>query len=406
MLSVELALDKVLTHARPLAAQRVPLAEAVGRVLAEEVTSDVDSPPHDKSIVDGYALRFADLAAGKAELSLLEQVVAGSLPTQPVRPGTATRLMTGAPVPDGADTIVMVERTEMLGDAGPVRIDDPKLVAGQNIMRRASSIRHGETVLERGRRLRPIEIGLLAEVGHVDVLAVRRPRVAVLSTGNELVAANMSPGAGQIRNSNEPMLVACALEAGAVPIPLGIARDEPGDLRARIAEGLSADVLVLSGGVSAGVLDLVPGVLAGLGVEQVFHKVRLKPGKPLWFGVLPGEQKRLVFGLPGNPVSSYVCWELFVRPAIQLLAGSRATPLERISGLLAAEYRQRGERATYHPSVVRHGPQGISIEPLAWRGSADLRCLAAANALACFPPGERTFSPGDTIEAVSIGHAD
>jgi molybdopterin molybdotransferase len=227
----------------------------------------------------------------------------------------------------------------------------------------------------------------------------------VLSTGNELVPADQTPAAGQIRNSNSPMLAACVRKACAVPLELGIARDERDELRRLIERGLAADVLVLSGGVSAGVLDLVPGVLAELGVEQVFHKVRLKPGKPLWFGVLacapPRQRATLVFGLPGNPVSSLVCFELFVRPAIQQLSGrTAATPIK--TARLAAEFQHRGERPTYQPAQFCEHAQGAIAKPLFWQGSADLRTLAAANCLIRFPAGDRHYPAGEAVEVMLI----
>jgi molybdopterin molybdotransferase len=286
MLSVAEALAQVLDRARQLAPVARPIAESLGLVLAEDVTSDVDSPPHDKSLVDGYAVVAADLASGTAELDVVEEVTAGSVPAQLVAAGCATRIMTGAPIPSGADAVVMIERTEALpGDnLGRVRITSDRAAPGQNIMRRAASMARGQTVLAAGSIVRAIEIGLLAEVGRSEVRVIDRPTVAVLATGNELVSHAQVPAAGQIRNSNGPLLAAAAIAAGAVAVELGIARDEPETLRARIGTALASDVVVISGGVSAGVLDLVPGVLAELGVEQVFHKVNLKPGKPLWFG--------------------------------------------------------------------------------------------------------------------------
>ena len=407
MLTVDEALQSVLDHCRPLPARPVPLKEALGLLLAEEVASDIDSPPHDKSIVDGYALVAADLAGGSAELSVLEEVVAGANPTHTVRPGFATRIMTGAPIPPGADAVVMVERTELKAAAkGPdpdlVRIVDAPVTSGQNILRQGVSMRRGDVVLKAGTALRAVEIGLLAEVGRDPAAVIPRPRVAILSTGNELVAAAERPAAGQIRNSNGPMLTACVEAAGATAVSLGICRDNAAELRQAIERGLEVDVLVLSGGVSAGVLDLVPGALAELGVRQVFHKVRLKPGKPLWFGVLPsgspGEAPdKLVFGLPGNPVSSLVGFELFVRPALQRLSGRDAVERAPISARLAAGFVHRGDRPTYHPAVCVQDSETTLATPLRWRGSADLRALASANALIHFPAGEQTYQPGDEV---------
>lgn len=420
MLSISEALSKVLATTGRMAPVRVPLADALGLALAEDVASDIDSPPHDKATVDGYAVIAADLADGSAELSILEEVTAGNVPTLAVSRGRCTRIMTGAPVPAGADAVVMIERSELLPGAGCVRITD-RVNARQNIMTRGDSLRCGETVLKSGHEVRAAEIGLLAEVGCSNVSVFPQPRVALLSTGNELVEANDRPSAGQIRNSNGPMLAAAVPRAGGIPIVLGIARDESTDLRAKIEQGLTADVLVLSGGVSAGVLDLVPSVLKELGVEQVFHKVRLKPGKPLWFGVagskfklqgsrfkVPDVGRRttddghcLVFGVPGNPVSSLVCFELFVRPAIAQLSGrDPAEGLRQLPARLAAEFAHRGDRPTYFPTVVRREAESLSAEPVRWRGSGDLRGITAANALAIFPAGDRTWQAGEQIDVL------
>lgn len=392
MLSVDEALGCVLEFARPLAAVATSLKESPGRVLAEAIESDIDSPPHDKSIVDGYAVMAADTANLPAELTVLEEVTAGAVPTKTVERGAATRIMTGAPVPLGADAIVMVEQTELVGDR--VRILTAAKV-GQNIVRRGASLTRGQTVLQPGKLLRPIEMGMLAEVGRTMVSAIPRPRVAVLVTGNELVGPSVTPGPGQIRNSNSYLLNGLVQQAGGSVSDLGIARDDLMELTRDINVGLSRDVLVLSGGVSAGVLDLVPKVLTKLGVVEVFHKINLKPGKPLWFGhKLQCEgHDTLVFGLPGNPVSSLVCFELFVRPAIQRLRGLPPMGLRRATAKLTRDHQQRGERPTYWPSVL----DGEGVTPLSWKGSGDLRTLTEANCLAVFPAGERVFREGEEV---------
>ena len=249
---------------------------------------------------------------------------------------------------------------------------------------------------------RAVELGVLAEVGRVEVRAIDRPTLAVLSTGNELVPAVRTPGPGQIRNSNGPLLVAAATSAGARATDLGAAVDEHAALRAAIERGLTHDLLVISGGVSAGVLDLVPGVLAELGVEQVFHKVSLKPGKPLWFGVAGNAHGTLVFGLPGNPVSSLVCFELFVRPAIGRLAGREDTSLAETAAPLTADFTNRSDRETYFPARLALVDGRLLVEPLRWRGSGDLRTLVEANALACFPAGTHQFAAGQSVRVLRL----
>jgi molybdopterin molybdotransferase len=436
LLSVADALDQVLRHAESKAAANVRLIDSLGLTLAEDIASDIDSPPHDKSLVDGYAVRIADFTAGNATLAVLEEITAGLVPTKAVTAGSCTRIMTGAPIPSGADAVVMIELSSPLAPCGRgaggegsstttdyplprVSLADPTLRSSQNILPRGKSMRAGETVLARGTPLEPAAIGLLAEIGRTIVPVIPRPTVAILSTGNELVAADQTPGPGQIRNSNSPLLSACVTRAGAVPIELGIARDTRDDLRRAIAQGLKHDVLLISGGVSAGVLDLVPSVLADLGVEQVFHKVNLKPGKPLWFGrtanaspataaklgspqsSLPAPRSSLVFGLPGNPISSLVCFDLFVKPALAKLAGREATAAhEKRTATLTCEFSQRGDRPTYFPGVLQSTATGAQVTPNNWKGSADLRGFTGANCLILFPAGERKYAPGDAVEVL------
>ena len=399
MLSVKEAQDLITAEVREASRylmRSVLIGDTLGRTLAEVVVSDIDSPPHDKSIVDGYAVVTDGLTAG-AELTVLEEVTAGAVPTRGVVPGSATRIMTGAPLPAGATGVVMIEKTERVGrEADRVRIlETPR--SGQNIVRKGTSLRRGETVLHAGVRLNPARIGLLAEVGRSEVKIASLPTVAILTTGNEIVPVDTVPGPGQIRNSNGPMLEALVKQLGAKVVSLGVARDEYDDLTALVRRGLEADFLVLSGGVSAGVLDLVPGVLAELGVRQVFHKVNLKPGKPIWFGVFSKENnaRTFVFGLPGNPVSSYVCFELFVRYAGSVLTGDFEP--KRQTARLAQEHRHRGDRPTYWPAVFKEDETSAVVSLLPWKGSGDLKTLADANCLAFFPGEERAFHAGEEI---------
>lgn len=405
MLTVELALEQVLSAARPRPAVRVALEAAWGLVLSEDVASDVDSPPHDKALVDGYAVRSVETAAGECTLTVVEEVLAGSVPSVPLAFGQATRVMTGAPLPAAADAVVMWEQTEQAaGDPRQIVLRRP-VQPEQNLLRRGAAFRRGNVVLPAGCILQAAQIGLLAEAGAAAPLVVPRPRVAVLTTGDELVPLEQRPGPGQIRNSNGPLLAALAQQSGGVPVDLGVARDDAAALRERIAEGLAcAEVLVLSGGVSTGLADLVPAALAAQGVRQVFHQVRLKPGKPLWFGVHgEGDAARLVFGLPGNPVSSLVCWELFVRPALGVLAGRGPQGLHRVRVQLDARFAHRGPRPTYHPAQLRHEGDAAWAKPLTWQGSADQRTLAQASALLCFPPGDADYLPGTTLAALLLG---
>ncbi len=402
MLTVEEALTLVEERTAPLAPRRVPLRDAVGLVLAEDVTSEVDSPPYDKALMDGYAVRSADR---EPERQILEEIAAGAVPHFPLTPGTASRIMTGAPLPEGADAVVQVELTELVDDS-TVRLQNPEIAPGRNILRLGASLRAGDQVLHRGTKLRAIEIAVLAEIGHGMVTVVPRPRLAILPTGNELVAVSERPASGQIRNSNGPMLLAAATRANVDAVELGIARDTREDLARWIEQGLSADLLVLSGGVSAGKFDLVPKVLAELGVEQVFHQVALRPGKPLWFGVkTDGERRVLVFALPGNPVSSLVCFELFVAPAIAALGGRGFAQAKPIQAKLTHAYEHKGGRAACLPARLTFPAdmsQDIAVEILPWQGSADMATVTKANGLACIPSERQILAAGTPLSVIAI----
>jgi molybdopterin molybdotransferase len=416
MISVEEALRLVELHARPLAPRRVPLAELAGLVLAEDVVSETNSPPFDKALMDGYAVISSDR---QPERRVLEEIAAGDVPRRPLTPGTVTRVMTGAPLPEGADAVVAVEETDLVGGE-TVRLHTVELSRGKNMLPLGAAFRAGDVVLAAGVELRPIEVGILAEVDRAWVNAFPRPRVAVLPTGNELVPVGQRPVPGQIRNSNGPMLLAAIERLGAAGVELPIGRDDRAQLRSLVERGLDADVLVLCGGVSAGKFDLVPEVLGELGVAQVFHKVALRPGKPLWFGVKTvGERQVLVFGLPGNPVSSLVCFELFVRPAMAALAcrGFQRAPV--FTAKLSHDFQYKGGRASCLParifsksaiaSVRSSEPVGDgadaadrSVEILPWHGSADLATLAGANALVRLGAEPAHLAAGTSLAVTSI----
>ena len=405
MIEVERALALVMQAARPLTPVLTPIGAALGLVLAEDVASRVDCPPFDKALMDGYAVLAADLAGGAADLRVLERLTAGDVPRRRIESGWASRIMTGAMMPEGAQAVVVLEHTEP-SESEPdprVRITGGPLVPGQHVLRRGALVRSGEVVVRRGRRLSAIEIGLLAEIQVPQVLVHPRPQVSIMTTGSELVAAGETAGPGQIANSNGPMLCGLVSQAGGRARDLGIGRDDPDELRRRIADGLDTDVLVMSGGVSTGDHDFVPRVLQELGVEPVLHGVRLKPGKPLWFGVAQRDDRRkLVCGLPGNPVSCLVCFELFVRPALGALAGDSNRGLRRAAYRLTQPFEHRGDRPTYHPARLLDVGGELQIEPLAWAGSADLRTLAQADALALFEAGTRRFEAGQFVTTLRL----
>jgi molybdopterin molybdotransferase len=395
MHTIEEALRLVMEHSSPLPPERRGLAEALGCVLAEDVVADLDSPPFDKALVDGYAVRAADLSGEDRWLEIGEEITAGRTPTRPLGPREAAAIMTGAPLPDAADAVVMIERTRRQDRR--VFIEDPVVEPGRNRLSRGREMKAGEVVLRRGERVNPARVGLLASVGRTVVAVIPNPRVAVISTGDELVEPDQVPGPGQIRNSNALMLRALAVEAGAIVEALPIAPDDPDRLAAILRRGLGADVLLITGGVSAGNRDLVPETLERLGVARIFHKIRLKPGKPLWFGVGPVRVEApgpLVFGLPGNPVSGVVGFLLFVRPTLDRLAGRASRANEGSPHPLAIPFAHKGDFPTYHPA--RRSESG-ALEPLDWAGSADLRTVARADGFAIFPAGGRAYQAGEIV---------
>jgi molybdopterin molybdotransferase len=399
MLSVAEAQAIVQQHAHPLSPEPAPLTPALlGLVLAEDITGDIDMPPYDKALMDGFAVRSMDLAEGRGILSVIDEITAGQTPRIPVGPGQAIQIMTGAPLPAGADAVVMIERTQALED-NRIRVEDKPPTPGQNVLARGREIRQGEIVLPQGTVLRPQELGILATVGRTTVRVHPRPQVAVLCTGDEIVEPSATPGLGQIRNGNGPMLEAQVQRAQARPRFLGIARDRLESLRPLVADGLRSDVLVLSGGVSAGKLDLVPAVLQELGVQPHFHKVEMKPGKPVFFGT---RGPTLVFGLPGNPVSSLVCFELFVRPALQRLRGHAQPGPHVVMAALAEDFAYRTDRPTYYPARLEVSGTGWRVGPVPWFGSADLRGLARANALILFPSGDHRHRKGQFCSVLPL----
>jgi molybdopterin molybdotransferase len=396
MLTIDQAIEAILERTHPLPARSTVLIDALGLILDEEIVADTDLPPFDKATMDGYAVRSADLPdLAEYNLRVVEEIAAGQVPTRPLLPGEASRIMTGAPLPSGADAVVMVERSKVEGStvtlAGPV-------APGLNRLIRGREMKVGEVLLSKGTRLDASMLGLIASAGRAQILAIPRPSVSVLPTGDELVPVDQKPGPGQIRNSNGVILAGLARAWGVSGIRENpVAGDDPELLRASLAEAMnSTDVLIVSGGVSAGSKDLVPSTLVDLGVERVFHKVNVKPGKPLWFGVGPSRGARpviLVFGLPGNPVSGVVSFLLFVRPALEALAGWSTKRTQLASFFLGRSFEHRGDRPTYHPARFEEG----RIIPLDWGGSADLRTVALADGFAAFPAGDRTFDVGEEV---------
>jgi molybdopterin molybdotransferase len=399
MLSVEEALARVLAVIPVLGAESVELIAAHGRVLAEPVVSGRDLPPWDNSSMDGYALRAADTAGASAErpvrLRLTGEVAAGAVAGRPVGPGEAYRILTGAPMPPGADTVVPQE--EIRREEGAVLVSRPAPPA--NYLRlRGEDIRTGETVLVPGAVLTPAALGVLAALGRALVRVHQRPRVAILSTGDELVDLATPPGPGQIPNSNTYTLAAQVREAGGIPVNLGIARDSREDLEAHFRAGLGADMLVSTAGVSVGDRDFVREVMEKLGADLDFWKVNMRPGKPLTFGRIAG---RPFFGLPGNPVSSMVTFELFVRPAMRRLAGDPRLFRPRATARMGAVLDNPGPRWGYLRVQLAEEPGGLVARATGEQGSGILTSMLRADALAVVPPDTR-LQPGQPVEVILL----
>lgn len=398
LLSIDTALERVAEQTPTGQTEIVSLTASTNRILAVSATARDDSPPFAKSMMDGFAVRGVQTPS-EARWPVIGEIAAGSAEVPDLPEASTVRIMTGAPVPADAEAVIPVELADFDASDSTVRFTGTVRPLA-NILPQGEIARINDVIVEAGSKLGPGQIAALAEFGHADVTVYGRPRVAILATGDELVPYDQQPSAGQIRNSNGPMLAALVEQMGAEAVPLGIARDNVDDLDRLIGAGLQADILLLSGGVSAGQYDLVPERLAAAGVEQVFHKVAIKPGKPIWFGKTAST---LVFGLPGNPVSSLVCGKLFAGAAIRrLLGGSALLPVE--TGTLSATHRQKGDRTTYWPAISTLTDDGLLVKPLPWQGSADLVRVAAANSWAIFPPGDRQFGLGDSIDVLLDSH--
>ena len=399
MLTVEEALEQILSRATVLESERVDVGAALGRVLAEPIVSRREIPPWSNSSMDGYAIRAGDTLGGPARLRVVGRVAAGALPSGPVEAGEAFRIFTGAPLPAGADAVVPQEDVEVDGDH--VRV--PGSVAkGAFVRPRGEDVRPGDRVLSPGQPLGPAEVGLLATLGHSPVHIHRRPRVAILSTGNELADLGAEPGPGQIPNTNTYSLMAQAEEAGAVPVNLGIAPDELEAIEERLRWGREADVLISSAGVSVGELDLVREALTRSGAELHLWRVSMRPGKPITFGSLG---RRLVFGLPGNPVSAMVTFELFVRPALLRMGGRTVVERPRLRARARSSIPNPGHRRGYLRVRLRRNGDGFEAELTGDQGSAILRSMTLADGLAVVP-GDTTIAAGDMVDVILLRGLD
>lgn len=399
MIPVEEALEIVLREAPALPDQAVALADTLSRVLAEDVVSDLDLPPFDRAAMDGYALRARDVAGAPAALDVVGEVRAGQWPDLTVGRGQAVRIMTGAPVPPGADSVQQVEKTQPLDEFRVTILS--AVAAGANLSPRGSEVRAGDVVLARGRVIDPAAIAVLASSGRARVRVARRPVVALLVTGDEIVEVSAIPGPGQIRNSNGPAVAAQARLAGAEVRLLGVVPDRQDAIAEALRAGLAADVLVVSGGVSAGDYDLVEPALLELGATFLFTKVAVKPGAPLVFA---RRGEALVFGLPGNPVSAQVTFDLFVRPALLKMQGARVLERPRVAVELLGPVKNRSGRKSHVPARVRLEGGRLVARPVRSMGSGDLTAHARANALVVIEAERPQVAAGETAEALLLGN--
>lgn len=399
MIPMNEAVRIVMDSTSPLSTTTVPLLESLGHTLANEVVSDINMPPFEKATMDGYALVAKDVTGASREnpvsLDVVEEIQAGMVPTKAISSGQASRIMTGAPVPEGADAVVMVEDTEM--EDGMVQVLEP-IASGRNRVPLGEDVRVGQTVLTAPRRIRPPEVGILAAVGVTDVTVFRRPVVGVVATGDEIVEPGNTPAAGQIRNSNGYSMATQVLRADGIPRYLGIAGDSVEDLRRVIQEGLdTCDVLLLSGGVSAGVYDLVQGVMRDLGVTVKFDRILMKPGKPLTFGVCGS---KLVFGLPGNPVSSLVGLELLVRPALKKMQSMTDCHRPRVRAKLQSTFHQTPGREQFVPAFSEFVDGTWTTRWVGHHGSADLFSISEANSLFVVPAHVETLNSDSEVDVL------
>jgi len=415
MISVEEALEKVLNHVDVLDVEEAPVLESLGQVLAEDIVSHIDIPPLDNSAMDGYAVRAEDTrgASGQSPclLRVIDTVIAGSISQQKVTPGTAIRIMTGAPVPRGADTVIRFEDTDEVqrqesgaGEIGILREVKP----GLNIRRAGEDITRGTIVLRKSTVIRPAEVGVLASLGMSRVKVIRRPVVAILATGNELVDVDQPLPAGKIYNSNTYSVAALVRRYGGIPKIIGIALDSEESLVEKLHQGLDADMLITSGGVSAGDYDMVKDVLASEG-EISFWSVRMKPGKPLAFGTFKGIDKngnpRRIphLGFPGNPVSSVVTFELFARPAMLKMMGKKNLTKPVIEAVLEEPVVNTDGRRIYLRAIVtkRNGkPYARLTGP---QGSGILTSMSLANGLVVIPEDTAGVKAGEIVEVMMLG---
>jgi molybdenum cofactor synthesis domain-containing protein len=398
MIPINQAIEIVLRNTPTLGTENVPLSRAPNRVLAEDIIADTDLPPFDRSQMDGYAVRAADIANAPATLRIVGESAAGAGWHHEMKAGEAVRIMTGAPVPAGADAVQQVEFTRE-NDAH-VEILQP-VETGRSIVRRAAEIKAGETVLRSGEQINAATIATLASFGYAEVKAGQRPRVAVMATGSELVDVHHKPARDQIRDSNNYTIEAYAAQSNAIVERLPLAGDDTEELKRNIGQAAErSDMLITSGGVSMGVYDFTKAALRELGAEIFFERVALRPGKPTVFARLG---QTLVFGLPGNPVSVAVTFNLFARTALRAMQGARETTSPHEHAVLARDIKGSIDRESYLPAILRTDEEGTLLaEPLKWGGSSDFVAFAKATALINVPAGTKSIENGRPVRVVRL----
>ena len=407
VLLYEEALAEVLLHATALdglpRAEELSLFAAQGRILAQPIVAERDQPPFPRSTRDGFAVRAADLATANVHLRLRGIVRAGERWTgAPLQTGEAIEIMTGAPMPDGADAVLMLEHVETGAEGEVTPAEGKQLRAGENVVAAGTEARAGTELIPAGRLVATPEISLAASCGYANLQVYARPRVAIVATGDELVELGDTPEPWQIRNSNSYSLASLVAQEGAVAERLPIAKDTSEDLRARIAEALPMDLVLFSGGVSMGKYDLVEQALREARAQFFFTGARIQPGKPIVFGRLPrpGGDWTYFFGLPGNPISTEVCFRLFVTPLLRLLGG-RSDALPRFGEARLAQEVPGGAKVTrFLPAITAGDWQGVTVQTVPWQGSGDLAANGRANCFVVLPLGVHQFRAGETVRVL------
>jgi len=401
MISFEEALDKILSRIRPLGLEKVLLLEGLGRIIGEDIYARRDIPPFDNSAMDGYALKFEDIWESSKDhpvrLEVIEDLPAGSVSKKTIGKGQAIRIMTGAPVPKGADTVIPVEETRKEDGYAVILKAAP---FGENIRRSGEDVKKEERVISRGDLIRPAEIGMLASVGRSSVLVYQRPLVAILCTGDELVDVDENLDETKIISSNSYTLAAQVKDCGAVPVQLGIARDRKEEIREKLRQGTRADMLISSAGVSVGDYDFVKDALGDLGMEMAFWQVSMKPGKPLAFGTIQGKP---VFGLPGNPVSSMVSFEEFVRPSLLKMMGHRQVFRTVVEAILQEEIRKTAGRRHFIRAFVSFKQGSYFATTTGDQGSGILMSMLKANGLIMIPEAQEIARAGEKVKVQLLG---